>query len=169
MQNAVHSTKAEAASELRSANMRDKLLIAHHIEQQCKQNCETPSKNNKASEADKSSTTVKGLSTPESVLYDAKRDRYLISNINGEPASKDSNGFISLLTADGKLSTWISSTESAKLHAPKGMGIQGNKLLYIADIDVVHVYDARHSDLSTMCPSQERNSLNDVVATETDV
>ena len=160
--------KAEAASELRSASMRDKLLIAHHIEQQCKQDCESSSKSIQPSETDKASMTIKGLSTPESVLYDAKLDRYLISNINGDPTAKDGNGFISLLTADGKLSTLISSTEQAKLHAPKGMGIQGNKL-YIADIDVVHVYDARHSDFLYDVPIEGAEFLNDVVATETDV
>ena len=159
--------KAEAASELRSASMRDKLLIAQHIEQQCQQGCET-TQGIKNTESDHANKSIKGLSTPESVLYDTKRDRYLISNINGDPTAKDGNGFISLLTADGKLSIWISSTESAKLHAPKGMGIQGNKL-YIADIDVIHVYDVRHSDFLYDVPIAGAQFLNDVVATETDV
>ena len=43
-----------------------------------------------------------GLSTPESVLYDADDDRYLVSNINGKPTDKDNNGFISALSPDGR-------------------------------------------------------------------
>ena len=46
---------------------------------------------------------VTGFSTPESVLYDAANDRYLVSNINGGPADVDGNGFISSVTVDGKI------------------------------------------------------------------
>ena len=36
-----------------------------------------------------------GFATPESVLYDAQRDIYLVTNINGSPLAADGNGFIS--------------------------------------------------------------------------
>ncbi len=35
---------------------------------------------------------AEGLSTPESVLYDAENDVYLVSNINDTPLAKDNNG-----------------------------------------------------------------------------
>src|SRR5580692_10241735 len=73
-----------------------------------------------------------GLSTPESVLYDADADRYLVSNINGKPDGKDNNGFIAVLAPDGTTTTpkWIEGgKDKVKLDAPKGLGI-ANGVLY---------------------------------------
>src|SRR5262249_57870813 len=64
-----------------------------------------------------------GLATPESILYDAAADLYLVSNINGGPAEVDDNGFISRVTPDGKVAAlkWIDGAKpDVKLHAPKG-------------------------------------------------
>ena len=86
-----------------------------------------------------------GLSTPESVLYDADADRYLVSNINGKPDGKDNNGFISVLSPDGTTTTpkWIEGgKEKVKLDAPKGLGI-AKGVLYVADISVVRTFDAK--------------------------
>src|ERR1700753_4027392 len=86
-----------------------------------------------------------GLSTPESVLYDADNDRYLVSNINGKPDAKDNNGFISVLSPDGTVSTlkWIEGgKDKVKLDAPKGSGI-ANGVLYVADISVVRQFDLK--------------------------
>ncbi len=86
-----------------------------------------------------------GLSTPESVLYDADADRYLVSNINGKPDGKDNNGFISVLSPDGTTTTlkWIEGgKEKTKLDAPKGMGLNGG-VLYVADITSVRMFDAK--------------------------
>jgi hypothetical protein len=47
-------------------------------------------------------TISEGLAIPESVLYDAAADVYLVSNINGSPLEKDNNGYISIFTPDGK-------------------------------------------------------------------
>ncbi|WP_437502424.1 SMP-30/gluconolactonase/LRE family protein [Sorangium sp. So ce1099] len=85
-----------------------------------------------------------GFSEPERVLYDAARDRYLVSNVNGETAAKDGNGFISVLSPDGSISDleWIKGGEAGvTLHAPKGLAIAGG-VLYVADIDVVRKFDA---------------------------
>src|SRR5215472_16538367 len=46
-----------------------------------------------------------GRATPESVLYDGQNDRYLVSNINGKPTDADNNGFISILSPDGQVTT----------------------------------------------------------------
>jgi len=105
-----------------------------------------------------------GLSTPESVLHDTANDRYLVSNIAGKPLDVDGNGFISVLSPDGKLikDKWIAGGEAkVKLDAPKGMGIAGG-VLYVADITVV-----RKFDLKTGAPKGEiaiagSTFLNDV-------
>lgn len=84
-----------------------------------------------------------GLSTPESVEYDAQHDVYLVANINGSPFDKDDNGFISQISPDGKLINlkWISGEDDkVELNAPKGMVVQDGKL-YVADIDEVRVFD----------------------------
>ncbi len=85
-----------------------------------------------------------GFSTPESVLYDADADRYLVSNINGKPDAADNNGFISVLSPDGGVTTlkWIEGGKKAKLNAPKGMGI-AKGVLYVADISAVRMFDAK--------------------------
>jgi hypothetical protein len=86
-----------------------------------------------------------GLATPESVLYDADADRYLVSNVNGKPTDKDGNGFISALSPDGAVTAlkWIEGgKDKVKLDAPKGMGI-ANGVLYVADITVVRMFDVK--------------------------
>jgi len=83
--------------------------------------------------------------TPESVLYDAATDTYLVSNINGTPFDTDDNGFISRVTPDGKVKDlkWIDGSKpDVKLDAPKGMAISGG-VLYVADITFVRKFDAK--------------------------
>jgi sugar lactone lactonase YvrE len=84
-----------------------------------------------------------GLSTPESVLYDAEQDRYLVSNINGSPVAADNNGYIAVLSPDGKLTQAkfiAGGVNKVKLDAPKGTGI-AKGTLYVADITVVRKFD----------------------------
>jgi sugar lactone lactonase YvrE len=93
--------------------------------------------------------TFKGLSTPESVLYDAAGDRYLVSNINGSPIGVDNNGYISELSPDGTIKTLkliAGGEKNVKLDAPKGLIIVG-KELWVSDISVV-----RKFDLKTLAP-----------------
>jgi outer membrane protein assembly factor BamB len=77
------------------------------------------------------------------VLHDRAADVYLVSNINGSPADKDNNGFISRVSPDGAATVgkWIESgVNGVTLDAPKGMTIKGDTL-YVADIDNVRVFD----------------------------
>lgn len=93
--------------------------------------------------------TYKGLATPESVLYDAAADRYLVSNINGKPDVADNNGFISELLPDGTVKTLkliAAGEKGVKLDAPKGLALVG-KELWVTDITVV-----RKFDLKTLAP-----------------
>lgn len=88
--------------------------------------------------------TYEGFAGPERVLYDAERDRYLVSNVNGEPTSEDGNGFISVLSPDGEITAlrWIEGGQNgAQLDAPKGLAI-ANGTLYVADITRVRTFDA---------------------------
>jgi glucose/arabinose dehydrogenase len=85
-----------------------------------------------------------GLSTPESVLYDAKTDVYLVSNVNGGPSAADNNGYISRISPDGaKVDLkWIEAgRKGVKLDAPKGMAIVKGTL-YVADLTQVRTFDA---------------------------
>ena len=86
---------------------------------------------------------TEGLATPESVLYDATADRYLVSNINGKPLDVDNNGFIAVLAPDGaviKEKLIAGGQNGATLNAPKGLGISKG-ILYVTDIDVVRKFD----------------------------
>jgi len=84
-----------------------------------------------------------GLQTPESALHDAAADVYLVANINGSPLEKDDNGFISRVGPDGAVQAlkWIDGANpDVTLHAPKGMGLNGDTL-FVADIDAVRWFD----------------------------
>ncbi len=86
-----------------------------------------------------------GIATPESVLYDEKNDEYLVSNINGSPLAKDDNGYISVLSPEGKVlnEKFIAGGQNGvTLNAPKGSAIVGD-VLYVADIDTVRMFDRK--------------------------
>ncbi|MEN8375420.1 MAG: hypothetical protein ABFS34_08230 [Gemmatimonadota bacterium] len=86
---------------------------------------------------------VDGFRGPEGALHDAAADVYLISNIDGEPAGHDDNGFISRIEPSGELESlrWIDGAAAGvELHAPKGMALAGDTL-FVTDIDVVRLFD----------------------------
>jgi hypothetical protein len=102
--------------------------------------------------------TAKTLKTPESVCYDPSSGDLYVSNINGKPADKDGNGFISLLTIDGKINEleWVTG-----LDAPKGMGIF-NGILYVTDIDRVAAIDIKNKSIKKFYEFPEAIFLNDI-------
>ena len=67
---------------------------------------------------------AEGLQTPESVLWDATRQVWYISNINGNPPQKDDNGYILRVGPDGQkidsLPFINGGDADVTLHAPKG-------------------------------------------------
>jgi sugar lactone lactonase YvrE len=88
-------------------------------------------------------SVVDSFRTPESVLYDPVMDVYVVSNINGSPFEKDGNGFLSRVTPAGAVLElrWVDgAAEGVTLNAPKGMALRGDTL-YVADIDVVRMFD----------------------------
>lgn len=87
--------------------------------------------------------TAAGFLNPYGIAIDQKTGFIYVSNVNGEPDSKDDNGFISRLKNDGTVDQirFIDGAASnIVLHAPKGMAILGN-FLYVCDIDALHTYD----------------------------
>ena len=86
-----------------------------------------------------------GFDEPENLVYDAASDVYLVSNIVGDPAARDNNGFISRVSPDGQVLTlkWIAGgVNGAVLDAPKGLAIRGDTLV-VADVGAVHLFDRR--------------------------
>jgi hypothetical protein len=104
--------------------------------------------------------TTADLKTPESVLYDVERDVIYVSNINGDPAQKDGNGFISILNSDGseKNLEWIKN-----LDAPKGMAIYKGRL-YVADVDQLVEIDIEKGTIAAKYDAPGAIFLNDVTA-----
>jgi sugar lactone lactonase YvrE len=105
-----------------------------------------------------------GFQTPESILHEPTADIYLLSNINGSPLAKDDNGFISKISPEGKVLElkWIDgSSADVELNAPKGLGISGGKL-YVADIDVIRVYDLATGKPQAPIKVDGASFLNDV-------
>lgn len=84
-----------------------------------------------------------GFAAPASALHDPALDVYLVSNVGGDSAARDGDGFVSRLSADGSLLelVWIGrSSGGVTLDAPTGMAIHGDSL-YVVDIDHVRVFE----------------------------
>jgi sugar lactone lactonase YvrE len=103
---------------------------------------------------------VTGLKGPESAVYDPVRDVIYVSNVNGEPAAKDGNGFVSMLSPDGKATEleWVKG-----LDAPKGMALVGD-ILYVADKDVLVAIDVTSGEIKQRYEAAGAKFLNDVTA-----
>jgi len=96
--------------------------------------------------------------TPESVYYDTVRSICYVSNIAGQPAIKDGNGFISKLNLNGSIETlkWITD-----LNAPKGMCVHNDKL-YVTDIDELVEIDIEKSIVLMRSRINGAKFLNDI-------
>jgi hypothetical protein len=113
-----------------------------------------------ASAAPKELWSLDGFMNPESVY--ANGSGYYVSNLNGGPLDKDGNGFISKVTADGKMETlkWIEG-----LNAPKGMVMSGTKL-YVSDIDNLIEIDTAAGKVAATYPAEGAVFLNDTAVDE---
>ncbi len=101
-----------------------------------------------------------GFSNPESVIYDEKRERLYVSNVNGSPVEKDGSGTISLVSLNGEIiePAWIIG-----LNAPKGLTIHNDKL-YVADIDTLVEIDISSRSITNTYTVPDAKFLNDVSA-----
>lgn len=110
---------------------------------------------------------VTGFSGPESVRYDPDQDVHFVSNFNGDGGARDADGFISRVGPEGEIRDlrFMTGTEEAPLHAPRGMFITGDTL-WAADVDGVHGFhrgtgeQVRFTDFTSFDPG----FLNDVAA-----
>lgn len=103
------------------------------------------------------------LQAPEAARYDADQNVWFIANINGEPAGKDNNGFISRVTPDGKVETLkfiAGGVKGVTLNAPKGMAIIGDTL-WVADIDAARAFNKRTGALVRSVNVAGAKFLND--------
>ncbi len=110
-----------------------------------------------------------GLSTPESVLWDAARNAWYVSNINGSPTAKDDNGYILRLAANGTIMDSVpfinGADDDVTLNGPKGLALTGDTL-WVADIDAVRAFDVTTGNqvASIDLTAQRATFLNDAVA-----
>jgi sugar lactone lactonase YvrE len=105
-------------------------------------------------------TLNKGLNQPESVIYDNKRNRLYVSNVQGKPTRKDGKGYLSIVSLEGKL---IKSPWFKELNAPKGMAIVGDNL-YVSDIDVLVAINIDKGKAVARYEINTTKFLNDVTA-----
>ncbi|XWN38296.1 MAG: hypothetical protein ROO71_05015 [Balneola sp.] len=109
--------------------------------------------------------SVIGLSEPEAVRYDEDQNIFFISNFNGGGNDLDSNGFITKIDTEGNIveKEFMTGTEEAPFHAPRGMFIE-NGSLWVADVTGVHVFDTKTGEQQKFIDfsSFEPGFLNDV-------
>lgn len=103
---------------------------------------------------------LSGLANPESVVYDPRLNLLYVSNVNGGPNDKDGNGYISLVSMDGRIinEKWVTG-----LNGPKGLALFGTTL-YTADIDELVVIDVDHGRITDKYKVDDAKFLNDVAA-----
>ncbi|GJL91137.1 hypothetical protein [Hyphococcus sp.] len=99
---------------------------------------------------------AEGLSDPEGVAA-APQGGYFISNVAGEAAEKDGQGWVSVLSVDGQI---ITDRFVEGLDAPKGMAVLDG-VLHVADIDQVRRYDAITGEDQGAIPIGGAKFLND--------
>ncbi|MAL08156.1 MAG: ATP-binding protein [Maricaulis sp.] len=102
-----------------------------------------------------------GFSQPESVAWSDETGFLYVSNIAGEPAGADDDGFISRVHADGRIETlrWAETG----LSAPKGLAIAGDRL-FVTDITAIAVFDLQTGALISRHPVEGAGFLNDALA-----
>jgi sugar lactone lactonase YvrE len=90
--------------------------------------------------------SVSGFTQPEAVRYDPDQDIYFVGNWGpGGPGAIDNNGFISRMSADGKIAQLkfiAGGTRGAVLNAPRGMIIVGDTL-WVVDADAIRGFNRR--------------------------
>ncbi|WP_372638842.1 SMP-30/gluconolactonase/LRE family protein [Fodinibius sp.] len=94
--------------------------------------------------ADRLTSIEEGLDGPEAIRYDPGQDAYFISNFNGSSSEADSNGYIAKAQPDGTIDSlkFMTGTEEAPLHSPRGMYITGDTL-FVADLKGVHGFNTQ--------------------------
>lgn len=103
-------------------------------------------------------TITSDLAAPESAYYDAASNSLFVSNINGQILEKDGNGYISRLTAEGKV---VNAKWATGLNGPKGMRSVGGTL-WVSDIDEVVGIEIASGRISSRVRVDGAQFLNDL-------
>lgn len=101
-----------------------------------------------------------GFNGPESVGRDPATGKLYVSNLGKDPMAKDGDGFISVITADGKMEKLDWATG---LDGPKGVDVAAGKL-YTADIDQLVEIDIATGQVTNRFKVDGAQLLNDVAA-----
>jgi sugar lactone lactonase YvrE len=103
-------------------------------------------------------TLSEGFALPESAYHDPVSNAVFVSSINGDLLAKDGNGYVSRLTADGKVvnAKWVTG-----LNGPKGMRSAGGTL-WVADIDEVVAVDIASGKITARVRVDGATFLNDL-------
>lgn len=107
--------------------------------------------------------SINGFSMPESVTSDG--NRFFVSSQGQDVFSKDGDGFISEISADGKLIELKFAPTKGVLHAPKGMTIE-NGILYVADLERIVGFDINTRKTVFELTIPEAKILNDICRME---
>lgn len=107
---------------------------------------------------------AEGFCNPEGVA-EAPDGALFISNVCGEGDARDGDGFISRLSKSGEI---LDLRFIAGLDAPKGMAVHDG-LLYVADIDIVRIFDAATGAALDGAPVEDARFLNDATVWQGDV
>jgi hypothetical protein len=103
-----------------------------------------------------------GFVAPESVVFDAARDRYYVSNMGtwGQGATPG-DGFISRLDADGRVEVlrWITGLDS-----PKGLALANGRLYAGDDAALVEIDPVSGAILARHAPPDGPGGFNDCTA-----
>jgi sugar lactone lactonase YvrE len=101
--------------------------------------------------------STSGFNAPESVVLDAARNVFYVSNVAGQPNEKNGAGFISRMTRDGTIEEleWV-----AGFDAPKGMVLDGTTL-YVTDIDRLLAIEVEAGEVSGSWEAEGAQFLND--------
>ncbi|PLK45920.1 MULTISPECIES: SMP-30/gluconolactonase/LRE family protein [Emticicia] len=102
------------------------------------------------------------LTTPESVLYDARKNVLYVSCINGKSVPENQESFIAKIGLDGKIQQKV---VTGGLNAIKGMGIIDNKL-YAAGFYAVVEIDLASGKVINKYDVPEAKMLNDITIDE---
>jgi hypothetical protein len=107
-----------------------------------------------------SQKTISGFEAPESVIKSG--DRLFVSNIGGakpDPMALDSNGFISELSADGRVIH--QKFQKVILNAPKGLAVV-KEVVYVADVNRVVGFNVRTGEQAFEVGIPAAKMLNDL-------
>ena len=105
-----------------------------------------------------------GLCSPEGVAA-APDGALFISNVCGEGDARDGDGFIARLSTSGEI---LDLKFIEGLDAPKGMAVHDGHL-YVADIDIVRIFDANTGEALDGAPIEGARFLNDATVWQNDI